>query len=158
MTLVKNRTEESGKQFWNHVDSVVEQVHKERPSYRKEENKVTISDERLYQLAYDPLMCNISEEVQECLRELVGARRVVKSCTTREIEEPEYDPVTGEELEHGCYMMGTAEDGLCDPITGCPGCAQERRQHRMKKLDSLVELIREEQKPRPYPEEPSNGE
>ncbi len=42
--------------------------------------------------------------------------------------EPEFDPVTGEELEEGCYMMahGTP-DGLCSPITFCPGCAQERR-------------------------------
>jgi hypothetical protein len=42
--------------------------------------------------------------------------------------EPEYDPETGEELEEGCYMMAhNTPDGLCDPITGCPGCAQERR-------------------------------
>jgi hypothetical protein len=24
-------------------------------------------------------------------------------------------------------MMGHGEDGLCHPITGCPGCAQQRR-------------------------------
>ena len=42
--------------------------------------------------------------------------------------EPEYNPETGEELEEGCYMMAhNTPDGLCDPITGCPGCAQERR-------------------------------
>lgn len=40
----------------------------------------------------------------------------------------EYNPATGEELEEGCYMMAhNTPDGLCDPITGCPGCAQERR-------------------------------
>ena len=45
-----------------------------------------------------------------------------------EYREPEYNPVTGEELEEGCYMMAhNTPDGLCDPITGCPGCAQERR-------------------------------
>jgi hypothetical protein len=43
-------------------------------------------------------------------------------------KEPEYNPVTGEELEEGCFMMAhNTPDGLCDPITGCPGCAQERR-------------------------------
>ena len=39
--------------------------------------------------------------------------------------EPEFDPVTGEELKQGCLMRGGGEDGLCSGP--CPGCAQERR-------------------------------
>ena len=35
---------------------------------------MTISDARLDQLANDPMMCNISPEVQEALRELIEAR------------------------------------------------------------------------------------
>jgi hypothetical protein len=49
-------------------------------------------------------------------------------------KEPEYNPETGEELEEGCYMMAhNTPDGLCDPITGCPGCAQERRRRAREK-------------------------
>lgn len=33
-----------------------------------------VTDERLHQLAYDPMMCNITPEVLECLRELNGLR------------------------------------------------------------------------------------
>ena len=51
---------------------------------------------------------------------------------------PEYNPNTGEELEEGCYMMATADDGLCDPITGCPGCAQERRRRNKSLQDNTV--------------------
>ena len=47
--------------------------------------------------------------------------------------EPEYNPDTGEELEEGCFMMAhNTPDGLCDPITGCPGCAQERRRRESR--------------------------
>jgi len=35
-----------------------------------------VNDERLHQLAYDPMMCNIPPEVYECLRELVELRRL----------------------------------------------------------------------------------
>jgi hypothetical protein len=49
------------------------------------------------------------------------------------VREPEYNPVTGEELEEGCFMMAhNTPDGLCDPITGCPGCAQERRRRESR--------------------------
>lgn len=43
---------------------------------------MTVSDERLYQLAYDPMMCNISEEVQECLRELVERMKMFDNLMT----------------------------------------------------------------------------
>ena len=34
-----------------------------------------------------------------------------------EYREPEYNPVTGEEFEKGCFMMANnTPDGLCDPI------------------------------------------
>ena len=49
--------------------------------------------------------------------------------------EPEYNPDTGEELEEGCYMIGCRDpenSSLCDPITGCPGCAQERRRRESR--------------------------
>ena len=35
---------------------------------------MTVTDERLNQLANDPMMCNITPEVQQCLRELVALR------------------------------------------------------------------------------------
>jgi|GEM_PF-5137377 hypothetical protein len=99
---------------------------------------MSVSDERLDQLAYDPMMCNISEEVQECLAELVVYRNAGKHNSLRKMKPPEYNPDTGEELEEGCYMMATAEDGLCDPITGCPGCAQERRRRNKSLQDNTV--------------------
>ena len=36
------------------------------------------TDERLNQLANDPMMCNITHEVQECLRELIVLRKVLQ--------------------------------------------------------------------------------
>ena len=47
---------------------------------------MTVSDERLYQLAYDPMMCNISEDVQECLRELVELRKLGKPKAVRKMK------------------------------------------------------------------------
>ena len=41
-------------------------------------NDASVSDERLDQLAYDSMMCNISPEVLSCLRELVKLRRLKK--------------------------------------------------------------------------------
>jgi len=35
---------------------------------------MTVTDLRLNQLANDPMMCNITLEVQECLRELIALR------------------------------------------------------------------------------------
>jgi hypothetical protein len=50
-------------------------------------------------------------------------------------KEPEFDPVTGEELDEGCIMRGTpGEDHLCQPWAKCPSCDQERRR-RAKKLE-----------------------
>jgi hypothetical protein len=36
-----------------------------------------VTNERLQQLAYDPMMCNISPEVLDCLRDLVEAKRLL---------------------------------------------------------------------------------
>ena len=38
-----------------------------------------VSDKRLEQLANDPMMCNISSEVQQCLRELIRSRAAIES-------------------------------------------------------------------------------
>ena len=35
---------------------------------------MAVTNERLNQLANDPMMCNITPEVQECLRELIALR------------------------------------------------------------------------------------
>ena len=35
---------------------------------------MTVTDERLNQLANDPMMCNITPELQECVRELIAFR------------------------------------------------------------------------------------
>ena len=48
---------------------------------------MTVSDERLYQLAYDPMMCNISKEVNECLQELVELRKNSKPKKIRNMKE-----------------------------------------------------------------------
>lgn len=37
-----------------------------------------VTDHRLQQLANDRNMCNISEEVRECLRELIGSRTRIR--------------------------------------------------------------------------------
>lgn len=55
------------------------------------------------------------------------------------MKEPEFNPETGEELEEGCYMMAKGEDGLCHPVTGCPGCAQERRWRACRKCHKTPE-------------------
>ena len=40
----------------------------------------------------------------------------------------EYDPITGEELEMGCIMLGCIDEhGECPAGTHCPGCDQARR-------------------------------
>ena len=39
-----------------------------------ERANMTVTDERLNQLANDPMMCNITPEMQECLRELIEMR------------------------------------------------------------------------------------
>ena len=44
---------------------------------REKEGSMTVSSHRLNQLANDPLMCNITPEVQECLRELIALRAAV---------------------------------------------------------------------------------
>lgn len=38
MALIKDRTSESAREFWAHVDSVVSQVHQERPLYRRDDS------------------------------------------------------------------------------------------------------------------------
>jgi hypothetical protein len=56
-----------------------------------------ISEERLQQLAYDPMVCNISPEVLECLRYLVEAKRLLlayrESYCTRCTENAETYPL-----------------------------------------------------------------
>jgi hypothetical protein len=42
------------------------------------ERDMPITDERLNQLANDPMMCNISPEVKEGLQELIQARARIK--------------------------------------------------------------------------------
>lgn len=44
----------------------------------KQREQLPVFDERLDQLAYDPMMCNISPEVLGCLRELVRLRKLRK--------------------------------------------------------------------------------
>jgi hypothetical protein len=62
-----------------------------------------------------------------------GRKSMTSSGSGKDPRLVELNPVTGEELEEGCYMMAhNTPDGLCDPITGCPGCAQERRRRAME--------------------------
>jgi hypothetical protein len=69
-----------------------------------------------------------------CLKHLTHPCEGCGRVGGRSVRLPEYDPETGEELEEGCFMMGgNTPDGLCDPITGCPGCAQERRRRAREK-------------------------
>ncbi len=57
-----------------------------------------IEDQRLQQLANDVNMCNISQEVRECLRELIGLRARVKQMV-REHQEDLNDAARGAQDE-----------------------------------------------------------
>ena len=57
-----------------------------------------ITDERLQQLAYDPMMCNVTPDFLMCFRELIEARKQLAALQWRPITEqdvPKYRDEVG---------------------------------------------------------------
>jgi hypothetical protein len=68
MALIKNRTSDSGREYWAHVDSVVSQVHQERPSYRRDVSSWTLARERSSNVAIPARESRCVPEPETCHR------------------------------------------------------------------------------------------
>lgn len=105
------------------------------------EMKTAISEERLKQLAFDPMICNITTEVGGCLRELVDARRSIAHLQ-QELQ------AAKERIKPRCPDCNSVGLGHCSDPLNCggvywPDAMYRALEQRNKALEDALKILRE---------------